>query len=231
MYLILSKIGKANHIDDMYENEYLFFSNIKNFRSSKPDKAGRLDPKELNVNNQQINRLTLKTEEQEIHFHQVFRDFKAQFHEHLVDPRTHCCSLHWLELELDKDLSSYDDRLLELGEKTLLILDWKRFFEILDKAVSDKDLGVKRKKVTYYDPKELDGEISLFHKQDSFQYQNEYRILVYHLATPSSKLKLSGLKEISAVIETKHLKTLRIKKEKTEPNNTYTQCPAGRYYS
>ncbi len=214
MYLILSKIGKANHIIDMYENEYLFFSNIKNFRSPKPDNTGRLDRKELNVNNKQIIRLTLKTEEKEIHFHKVFRNFNGQFSEHLVDPRTHCCSLHWLEFEIDRDLAAFDKKLLELGDKTLLILDWKRFFEILDKAVSEQNLGIQGKKVSYYDPKEVDGEISLFHKDDRFQYQKEFRILIYQLTTPSSTLNLPGLKEISTVIETKHLKTLRIMKEK-----------------
>ena len=32
----------------MYENEYLYFKSLKEFRSDSKDKTGRLDPKELN---------------------------------------------------------------------------------------------------------------------------------------------------------------------------------------
>jgi hypothetical protein len=214
MNLLLGKIGQSKYIEEMYDQEYLYFRNIKHFRSDEKDSTGRLDPKELNVGNKQINKLTLRTEEKEIHFHEVFRGFKAQVFEHLVDPRALCCSLHWIELDLEEPYTNADLRLQDLGDRTLLIYNWPKFFEILDQAVSAAKLSFDRKKVTYYDPKQFNGELSLHQKDHKFEYQNEYRIILSSSDADDMKLNLPGLQEISEIIKTKSLSSLKIFKKK-----------------
>ena len=210
--LILTKIGQAKYINDMYENEYLYFTNLKEFRSKTTDKSGRLDPKELNVNNVQINNLTIKAENKEIELHKMFKDFKGQFTENINDPKIHCCSLHWMELEHDKENSSFNKKLLEMGDKALLITNWEVFFKTLDESIESYNYKYTRKQVTYYNPKKFNGKLTLHHKDGKFEYQNEYRILISPTQNDPIKIPLSGLKKISTVIESRDINKLVIQR-------------------
>jgi len=208
--IILAKINQSKYINDMYENEYLYFKSLKEFRSDSKDKTGRLDPKELNVNNIQIHNLTIKTDNHEIELHKVIKDFKGQLMEHLSESKINCCSLHWMELEPNKENSSFNEKLLEMGEKALLIVDLVKFFKILDESIEKSNYKYTRKKVTYYSPKEFNGEISLLHKDVEFEYQNEYRILILPTENKPINIPLPGLKKISFMIDSKNLNKLMI---------------------
>ncbi|QXP64854.1 MULTISPECIES: hypothetical protein [unclassified Polaribacter] len=209
--LILIKIGESKYINDMYENEYLYFKSLKEFRSNSEDQTGRLDPKELNVSNTQINNLTLTTNNKEIELHKVFKNFEGQLMKNLDNPEINCCSLNWLVLETGKKSRFFEKKLLEMGNKALLILDWKKFFEILDREIEKMNYNFSRKKVTYYSPKIHNGEISLHHKDEKFEYQNEYRILISPTKNEPINIPLPGLKEISTVIDSSNLNKLIIK--------------------
>ena len=208
--LFLCKIHKAKYIEDMYENEYLYFGSLLDFRSTEKDESGRFDPKELNLKNKQIDWLTIKVDSKEIHLHDVLKDFKGQYMEHLTNPKINCCSLHWLEIEPNQLASTYHQKLKMMGDKMLFVFDYAKFFEMLDLSIAKLGLEYSRKKVTYYDPKKFEGELDLHHKDMKFSYQNEYRILVFPTDNKPLKLNLPGLKKISAVIETKEYKDLTI---------------------
>jgi hypothetical protein len=68
-----------------------------------------------------------------------------------------------------------------------------------------------RKKVTDYSPKIHNGEISLHHKDEKFEYQNEYRILISPTKNEPINIPLPGLKEISTVIDSSNLNKLIFK--------------------
>ena len=208
--LILSKIQKAEFIEDMYENEYLYFKSLREFRSDSKDRTGRLDPRELNLKNMQLTTLTVSKHDKEIHLHKVLQGFNGQYMEHLSEPKINCCSLHWMEIELGHPPSTFNDKLLRMGDKALLIYDWKKFFEILDQSLENLELEYSRKKVEYYNPKSFSGEISLHHKNEEFNWQNEYRILIAPTDNEPINIPLKGLKEISCVIESKYYESVRI---------------------
>ena len=209
--VILTKIHQSEYIDDMYEKEYLYFKPLIDFRSKKNDKSGRLDPKELNISNIQINNLTLTTENKKIEMHKMFKNFKGQFNEHLNDPKTNCCSLLWMELEPEKLNDSFNEKLLEFGDKALLIFDFIKFIEILDNSLEKLNYKYSRKKVDYYSPKEFNGKLSLHHKDEKYEYQNEYRILISPTDNIPINIPLPGLKKISTTIDSNDLKKLIIK--------------------
>ena len=195
----------------MYENEYLYFNPLKDFRSQENDKSGRLDPKELNVSNIQIDNLTLTIDNKELEMHKMFKNFKGQFNEHLTEPKINCCSLLWMELEPEKLNDSFNEKLLEFGEKALLIFDCVKFIEILDNSLEKLDFKYSRKKVDYYSPKTFNGEISLHHKDEKYEYQNEYRILISPTDNKPINIPLPGLKKISTTIDSNDLKKLILK--------------------
>ncbi len=106
---------------------------------------------------------------------------------------------------------------MELGDKIMLIYDWKIFFDILDKSMENNGFRFSRKKVEYYDPKKFNGDITLHHKDSHFCWQNEYRILIAPTSNQPIKLPIKGLKKISCIIDSKYLKSLRVE-IKTESN-------------
>ena len=198
------------YIEDMYENEYLYFKSLRDFRGKDSDQTGRLDPRELNLKNTQIATLSIKTDTAEIHLHEILEKFNAQHMEYLAESKINCCSLHWLEIEPEQAPSTYDSKLLKMGNKAILIYDLNKFYEILDSALEQLRFEYSRKKVTYYNPKKFNGEINLHHKDEQYKYQNEYRILIYPTDNEPLNLKLVGLKEISTIIDTKDIVNLRI---------------------
>lgn len=212
--LILTKISESDYIEDMYQNEYLYFKSLKDFRSADDDKSGRLDPKELNLKNVQLATLTLTVNSKELHLHEILKEFSGQLMEHLAEPKVNCCSLHWFEIEPEKISSTFHEKLLDIGDKAMIILDWEKFFEILDYSLESLGLDYSRKKVTYYDPKKFNGEITLHHKDEKYKYQNEYRILIAPTDNMPKKIPLPGLKKISHIIESRDLAKLRIEIKK-----------------
>lgn len=207
--LFLSKIHEGKYINDMYQNEYLYFKWLECFRGNA-DSSGRLDPRELNLKTEQIKIQTISAEGKKISVHELNKEFKGQYNEHLTDAKINCCSLHWLEVEPDLPPSTFHEKLLLMGDKMLLIYDWRKFFDILDTTLEKLNFQYSRKKVYYYDPKNHNGELTLHHKDIQLKYQNEYRILIAPTEQQSINIPLKGLRGISTIINTKDYQRLSI---------------------
>ena len=215
--LLFGKIQNAKYISDMYANEYLYFKSLRDFRSKEIDPSGRFDPRELNLKNEQLTYLSVNTGFKEIELSKILSNFKGQFTENLSEPKINCCSLHTIEIEIDKSLGNIDNKVLEMGNKMLLIHDFEPFFKILDYSLEELGYTYSRKLVTYYDPKSYNGDLTLHHKDEIYRYQNEYRILIAPTDNKPIKIPLPGLKKISTVIDSNMISTIRLK---TEPNKS-----------
>ena len=210
--LLLAKIHTEKYINDMYFNEYLYFKALRDFRGRIKELSGRVDPKELNIKNEQISFFSIYIDNQEIASSKISPEFNAQFMEFLDDPNINSCSLCSMDVELDQNISEFDEKLYELGDKMLVIFDHIKFFEILDQSVENQGYQYSRKFVTYYDPKNFSGDLTLHHKDVAFEYQKEYRILISPTENQPIKISLPGLKNISLVVATKDIKSLTIRK-------------------
>ncbi len=208
--LLLSKINDSRFIHDMYENEYLYFNWLDEFRKNENIYLGRNDPRELNINTQKITNLKINFNEKEYKLHELSKDFKGELNEYLSDTKINCCSLHWIEIEPHKISDNYDEKLLSLGDKMIIIYDVKKFFEILDSSLESLNFSYSRKKVNYYDPKIHNNKLTLHDKDKNYCWQNEYRILIMPSLQKPIKIPLPGLKEISIIINTIDYKLLKI---------------------
>ncbi|MBK6931647.1 MAG: hypothetical protein IPH12_12605 [Saprospirales bacterium] len=130
--------------------------------------------------------------------------------EHLDIPKINCCSLHWLEIEPNQPPSTFNQKLLDMGSKALLIYGYMKFFEILDREIEKLGFEYSRRKVTYYNPKTYSGEITLHHKDEELSWQNEYRILIAPTNNQPISVNLPGLKKISHVVNSIDLEKMRI---------------------
>lgn len=208
----LLKIGKGKYINEMYENEYLFFNSFSSFRSNEKDPCGRNDPREANTKNKQVINLEITTPTgKTIKLSEISKEFNAQYNEFPTIIPNNICSLYTLHLQDDFSYQKIDNRILSLGDKTLLIYNLGQFFEILDNSLERQKFKFSRKPVTYYNYKTFDGDLTFHHKVDSFSYQSEYRIFINSLGSEKVKIELPGLKKISVVVDTDKVNTLELK--------------------
>ncbi|WP_210463004.1 hypothetical protein [Rufibacter roseolus] len=211
--MLLGKIQDEKYINDMYENEYLYFNSLKYFRSDSKDITGRLDPRELNTKNLQLKNLLIKKGDVEIELSEALSNFSGQYMEHPDDSTVSCCSLFTIDIDLNGVLSNVSDKALEMGNKMLLIFDCLAFFKILDESIVKCGYEYKRRPVIYYDPKTYNGDLTLHHKDLAFKFQEEYRILIESKENQPIKIPLPGLRNISVVIDSMAAKTLELKQK------------------
>lgn len=205
------KIQESKIIEDMYSNEYLYFNSLETFKKSNDsDQSGRNDPFELVVNLEQLKSLSIKTNNKTILSDKNSKNFSGQYITHLEKSKINCCCLYWTELEVGKKALTFNERLLQMGDKMLIIYDCQKFFEILDENLEKLNYQYSRKKVSYFDRKSYNGELTLHQKDNDFNYQNEYRILFKQPNDKAIKIYIPGLKNISTIINSKDYDNLII---------------------
>ena len=192
----LLKVGQGKYISDMYEKEYLFFNTFSNFRKTDKVSSGRNDPREANVTNKQVTYLEVSLPTgKTIKLSEISKKFNAQFNEFPTTIPNNICSLYTIHFNDDFQYDKIDDRIFCLGDKTLVIYNIGQFFEMLDKALEELKLEFSRKPVKYYDYKTHDGDLTFHHKDKSFDYQKEYRIMIETPGVETIKIELPGLKK------------------------------------
>lgn len=204
----LLKVGKGKYIQEMYDKEYLFFNTFSSFKSYEKDTCGRNDPREANISNRQMTSLQILTSKgKTIKLSEISKQFNSQFNEHPTNIPFNICSLY--TLTFDEQLKY--ERVLCLGERTLFIYDIGGFFQILDITLEQLKIEYSRKPVKYYNYKSFDGELTFHNKDNSFQYQNEYRILLQTSGTETMNIQLPGLKSVSMLTVTEKINNIELK--------------------
>lgn len=200
---ILIKVQADSYIEDMYNNEYLYFSRIEEFRKNKNINFSERDDRNegvAKITQSKIIKIT-NTETKKVLFESK-NGFEAQLREYYDMGLMNICSLYRAELTKDYKTIDISNRLLELGNKAIVILIPKEFEKILDESLELAGYNFKRGPVEYYDPKTHDGQLSFHHKEVQYQHQKEYRIAIKTNSVGGVKVSLNGLKKISCIINT-----------------------------
>lgn len=211
MIVSLVKIGTKENIKDSYENEYLYFNTVEYFRSLEKDPLGRNDPHEGDLKLEQGAKLTVELDGKKYQFHEIFKNFSAQYHEFLLKTPGNICSFCRFDIEEDGKYFSIDERLKSFGDTALIIYKLNQFVKSIDKSIKQLGFPLERKHVEYYEPKSYNGDLSFFHKDIFFQYQNEYRILIKSSGENAIKVKVPNLKKFSIMVDFRNLKSLFFK--------------------
>ena len=134
----------------------------------------------------------------------------AHFYEHLQDPKVNICCLTIIPLSEELRPTAISERLPELGDSAILIYDTERFYDTIEKSLSELGFTYEMKPVKYYNHKEHNGDLTFFDKDIDFSYQNEYRILIWPNPEGDLKIPVPGLKKMSVVVESIKIPELKI---------------------
>ncbi len=208
---IIAKIQNGRYIQDMYAKEYLYFRFQKHFKEGPKDPIGRNDPRDGNLFTEQVNWMELQFPTGvKMKFVRGSNMGHADFSEHLQDPKVNICCLTIIPLSEELRPTGISERLPELGDSAILIYDTERFYDTIEKSLSEMGFTYEMKPVKYYNHKEHNGDLTFFDKDIEFSYQNEYRILIWPNPAGDLKIPVPGLKEMSVVIESTKIPDLSI---------------------
>jgi hypothetical protein len=205
LYPLYIKFGSTKNIEDMYQHEYLYFSVQNGFRAPR-EPTGRNDPNEGNLNNLYFDQVTMKHDDKLLDFNIKF----AWLNEFLMEDSVKICSLYTLFVDQNKNKSRIDPRMIPLGGSALVFHNWHEFSSIFKKSYEVNRFEFRFKPVEYYDPKIPRDSLELHQKDEYFDYQKEYRLMLFTKTVGPIKLSLPGLKKVCSVFKSDEIEQLQI---------------------
>jgi len=113
---------------------------------------------------------------------------------HTPAPFTHVfCLFNVQNPAISSETEVYDERVWEyFGDYVVLIHNVKEFRRRIYKELESLEgLSAERSLVSYFDEKTYNGELTPFHKQSAYSYQNEYRVAINDEALRGKPLVLN----------------------------------------
>jgi hypothetical protein len=203
------KIGAEKFVRDLYDNGTVYCNAIQFFRRSD-ERDGRGDPFEgvarlRNLNN--ISRIEIQVSDRShppIHLKTVGG---LQIKELYQDFRCNLFCLYFIDS--DKVIQVGSGRVnpdyKRLGSHFLIIHEPQRFLDLVTGALNLTGYKFRHGPVEFYDDKTFDGELTLFHKRRKFEYQSEFRFVIFNSKEEPIKIKIGPLKDIALLFESKVL--------------------------
>lgn len=209
------KFGEKKNILDLYENGTLFFNTIEYFRKLESEQGVRGDNYEGTV------KLTNFSDKDNVDFKITIPETgkiinlkpnKLHLREFLSDIKGNLYSLYSLKTPEILDFKNFkiDERVKDFGDYFLIIHNPSRFINSVIKEIKKKNISYRAKLVKYYEKSELNGEINLFDKPSEFEYQKEFRIVLYNNQSKPIKIKIDSLKEYSTIFKSKSIENMKI---------------------
>lgn len=203
------KFGTEENILDLLENGTIYCNPIETFRQMEDDflrgdsyegtikiinylNGGQLGLTMPNGKNLQFN--TSKA-----HYRKFYSEIKGNIY----------CLTAVTEQEIVRVGNlKLDARLSRFGSHFLLVIDNKKFFELLVDTLKDNDLEIETGFVSYYNKEEITDELNFFCKPKEFEYQKEFRIIIQNEKSDPIKIQLGSLRDIAQIFEIKDLDSL-----------------------
>ncbi len=209
------KFGEKKNILDLYENGTLYFNTIDYFQNLESEQGVRGDNYEGTTrltNYKGLDKTKLELKDPKTGRSIVLNPNKYHLREFLSDIKGNLYSLYSLKTPeiLDFENFKIDERVKDFGDYFIVINNPSRFIDSIIKELNKQKISYKAKLVNYYDKSELSGEICLFDKPSEFEYQKEYRIILYNNETKPIKIKIDSLKEYSSIFKSDSIEKMKI---------------------
>jgi hypothetical protein len=210
---IFFKFGSEKDITDLFENGTIFFNTIDYFQRLE-SQGVRGDKYEgtTKITNHKSDKLKLTITIPETEKEIPFKLSKFHLREFLKDIKGNLYSLYCLRHQdvLEIDDFKIDQRVKEFGTHFIIIKKPEIFINLICNELEKNKFDYQMKQVEYYEKEKMNGEISLFHKTTEFEYQKEFRIVLFNNEIKIKTIQIGSLKEYAEVFKVDVIDTMKI---------------------
>jgi len=194
------KIGQQQYMDLLLNEGELYFDTVESFKKIDLN-SERYDKHEGAIEIEQITWLKIQTETgQTLEFsydasNNILSSAFLLTHEDIKKGNIFCCT--GITLESKENFYKLDNRFQDFGDTVVLITNPNEFFSRIENELKRRKIEYLIRYVTYYNPKEYEGKLTIFHKIQSLSYQQEIRIWVENYTGEPFQLYIGSLSDIA----------------------------------
>ena len=200
------KFGNKENMTDLISNGTIYFNTIEYFRVLEEQKTrGDLYEGTINILNfkeKDNYTLTIGESREEI----KLKITKAHLREFQKNIKGNLYSLYTLK---SPDILKHDFRIdaknKEFGSHVVIIKHADKFLKMICKELDKKKISYSAKLVSYYEKEKISGEITLFDKCQEYDYQKEFRIILFTNSTTPIKIQIGNIENIAEIFETSNI--------------------------
>ena len=223
--LFFFKFGSEENMTDLLENGTIYFNTIDYFQRLE-EQGLRGDSYEGTTkitNYHEYDKLKVTITIPETGKKIPINPSKFHLREFLKDIKGNLYSIYCLRPKDIIGIENFkiDSRVAEFGTHFIIIKNTGKFIDQICNELEKKSFDYSTKQVEYYEKDKINGEINLFNKSKEFDYQNEFRIVLYNNEMKPKIIRIGSIKDYAEIFEVKALETMEISwsEKKTAGNN------------
>jgi len=202
--LFFLKFGSEKNMLDLLNNGTIYFNTIDYFQKLEREKE-RGDKYEgtTNIKNyHEYDNLTLTLKIPNTEKEIKTKPTKLHLREYLTEIKGNIYSLYSLKTpELYNLNFKIDQRVKEFGTHFVIIKNPTEFLNRIVSELRNKGISFRYRGVNYYAKNKINGKISLFDKVSEYNYQYEFRILLYRNEITPFSIKIGDINNIAEIFE------------------------------
>lgn len=212
--VFLLKFGNEENIFDLFQNGTIFFNTIDYFQNLE-EQGLRGDPYEgtFRITNLfEENGILLKIKIPDTRKEVKLFPGNLHLREFYSDIKGNIYSMYAMKFCEIKNASNYtvDKRVKDFGSHFVIIQKPQVFIDKIQEKLDALKIDYRMGMVNYYDRKKINCKIGPFDKPNDYEYQKEFRILLYRDALDSFSIKLGNLKEFAMIFEVKAIDEINV---------------------
>ncbi len=202
------KIGKEEHIKDLYENGTIYINTIEYFKKVEDEelRGDKYEGASEIINSLpgtfKIPGIERKFKFQKAHIKKAYDVVLGNIYS------LYCISSKGFPNPLDFIL---DEKNLRFGTHCLMIKDNEYFLNKIKAELEKKKYDYRDGFVDYYDKDNISyKKLTLFNKPKEFEYQKEFRFYIHNDKLKPIKIQIGSMKGKAEIIEVKNLTELKV---------------------
>jgi len=205
----LLKIGKLEHLELLRSMGSIYSNTIKHYRELEEDENDPLRKDTREGATSSINAENLEMSVEDVKLPMNFTKAILNTFDEKTDNTNIFCTYMYSSEDATRR-AFIDEAVLKLGDHALLIDDALEFIARVKKAVNG-EYPVDYCKVAYYSEKENHENLSVYHKQDVYDYQKEFRFCFDAKVAGPLEFNIGSIDDISQLLKAEDLPTLTLK--------------------
>lgn len=215
--LFFLKFGSEKNMTDLIKNGTIFFNTIDYFQRLEEQglRGDNYEGTTKITNYHKSNNLKLTITNPETGQEIPIRPTRLHLREFLKDIKGNLFSLYCLRPKDIIDNSNFriDPRVKDFGTHFVLINNVGKFMDQVCEELEKNRFYYRSKQVEYYEKNNVNGELSLFHKSNEFEYQNEFRIVLENYDIEPKIIQIGNIEEYAGIYPSSAIDTMHIKWE------------------